>query len=78
MLSGLRKIAIQKESSPRVYALDLLTGVLEPLGTSPYANSSGYDGKRLRFVRTTEGVIWLYTLRAGGQEHFRTALEQYA
>lgn len=78
MLSGLRKIAIQKENGTRIYALDLLTGILETLGVVPYANPGGYDGKRLKFVRTEDDVLWLYAIRGGGQEFFRTALEQYA
>lgn len=75
MLHGERKIVFQKELTTRIYALDLLTGVLEPFATMPFANPTGYEGKRMRFVKTADGVKWLYALRAGGQEFFRVPLE---
>ena len=75
MMHGKRKIFIQKETSTRCYTLDLTTGVLEPAGNMPYANPGTYDGKRARFVRTPDGVEWLYLMRAGGQEFFRVPVE---
>lgn len=79
MLAGKRKLIIQKESSVRLMAHDLLTGVLEPAGFMPYANPAAYDGKRTRFVRTAnDGPQYIYILRAGGQEYFRVATEWLA
>jgi hypothetical protein len=75
MLHGKRKMLVQKESSQRLYALDLLTGIYEPFGMMPYAAPGAYDGKRARFVKTADGVEWLYIMRAGGQEFFRVPLE---
>lgn len=75
MLHGRRKLFIQKESSTRCYTLDLTTGVLEPAGNMPYANPSTYDGKRARFIKTPDGVEWVYIIRAGGQEFYRVPLE---
>lgn len=75
MLHGKRRILIQKEGSTRLYALDLTTGILEPFGTLPYANPATYEGKRARFIRTPDGVEWLYILRASGPEFFRVATE---
>lgn len=75
LLHGTRRIFLQKEGSTRLYALNLTTGILEPFGTMPYANPSANDGKRARFVRTADGVEWLYLLRAGGQEFYRVAVE---
>lgn len=75
---GRRKIAIQKEGSVRLYTVDLLTGILEPAGYMPYANPAAYDGKRGRFVKTVDGVEYIYILRAGGQEFYRVALEWLA
>lgn len=78
MLHGKRRMMIQKEGSNRLYALDLTTGILEPFGTMPYAAPSTYDGHRARFVRTPDGVEWLYIMRASGAEFFRIAVEWLA
>lgn len=75
MMHGKRKIFIQKESSARCYALDLTTGMLEPAGVMPYANPGGYDGHRARFVKTLDGVEWIYLMRSGGQEFYRVPIE---
>lgn len=75
MLHGKRRMLIQKEGSTRLYALSMVTGVLEPFATMPYANPSSFDGHRARYVKTADGVEWLYILRAGGVEFFRVALE---
>ena len=74
-MPGKRKLFIQKEGQSRCYTLDLLTGVLEPAGVIPYAAPGLYDGKRARFIKTDDGVEWLYLMRAGGQEFFRVPLE---
>jgi hypothetical protein len=75
MLHGKRKLFIQKEGQARCYILDLLTGILEPAGVMPYANPTAYDGKRARFIKTSDGVEWVYILRSGGQEYYRMPLE---
>jgi hypothetical protein len=75
LLAGRRKVFIQKEGSQRCYILDLVTGQLDSAGWMPYAAPSGYDGHRLRYVKTASGVEWIYALRAGGQELFRVPLE---
>jgi hypothetical protein len=72
---GQRKVIIHKESSTRMYALNMATRELEVLGTLPYAAPSAYCGKRARVVTTEDGVQWLYMLRAGGAEFFRVPLE---
>jgi len=75
MLHGKRKMFVQKEGQTRCYTFDLLTGILEPAGVMPYANPGSYDGKRARFVKTPDGVEWIYILRAGGQEFYRVPAE---
>lgn len=75
MWFGQRKLLIQKDSTTRLYALNLATRELEPLATVPYANPSAYDGHRLRAVTTIDGTRWLYIQRAGGIEFFRVPLE---
>lgn len=75
MLQNHRRMFLQKEGSTRLYVLNLMTGVLEPFGTMPYANPTANDGHRARYVKTADGVEWLYIMRAGGAEFFRVALE---
>jgi hypothetical protein len=75
MLENEMRLMIQKESSTRLYAYRLSDGVLEPAGTIPYAAPAAYDGKRMCYVQTVDGVRWVYVLRAGGQEFYRMALE---
>lgn len=74
-MHGRRKIFIQKDGSVRCYALNLLTGELEPFGVMPYAAPATYDGKRSKFVRTPDGAEFIYIQRSGGQEFFRVPVE---
>lgn len=75
MLTGKRKLLVQKEGSTRIYVIDLLTGFIEPAGTMPYASPSTYDGKRAAVITTPDGAQFLYILRSGGSEFFRVPLE---
>lgn len=69
------KIIMYKNDSVRLYTFDLTTNILEPAGTVPYASATGYEGHRMCFAKSADGVPWVYILRAGGQEFFRIALE---
>lgn len=75
MIHGRRRVFISKDSSTRTYMMDLTTGILEPGPQLPYNNPAAYDGHRSRFVKTPDGVEWLYHLRPGGQEYFRVPLD---
>lgn len=75
MLHGRRRIFAQKDSSTKTYAVNLGTGIYEGFPNPPYTAPGAYDGKRARFVKTADGVEWLYLLRAGGQEFWRVPVE---
>lgn len=75
MIPGKRKLLIQRESSTRLLTLDLTTGLIEPVGTMPYAAPATNDGKRASIIISPDGAMFLYILRAGGQEFFRVPLE---
>ncbi len=75
LLHGKKKLLITKEGSQRNYILDLVTNILEPFPESMYAAPSANDGKRVRYVKTADGVEWVYQMRAGGQELWRIPLE---
>jgi hypothetical protein len=69
------KLWILKESATRIYTYRLSDGIVEPAGTMPYAAPSGNDGQRAVYLKTVDGVKWVYILRSGGQEYYRYALE---
>ena len=69
------RILIHKESQTRLYAYRLSDGQVEPAGTLPYAAPAAYDGKRVCYITTADGVKWVYVFKAGGQEFFRYAIE---
>lgn len=75
MIYGKRRVMIFKESAQRVLVYKMVTGDLEAGGTIPYASPAGYDGKRAIYMKSPDGVEWVYWLRAGGQEFLRVPLE---
>jgi len=75
MLDENNRIWLLKDSATRMYSYRLSDGMLEPAGTLPYAAPAAYDGHRAEYIKTADGVRWVYILRAGGQEHYRYALE---
>jgi hypothetical protein len=74
---GRRRLFIQKEGATRTYFYDVTTGGWEPGPTVPYVAPAAHDGKRARFIKTPDGIEWIYFFRAGGQECFRVALEWF-
>ena len=73
--SDYNKLIIYKDGTTRLYAYDLTTGTMEPAGTMPYASPAGYEGHRMCYAKSSDGVPWIYIQRAGGQEFYRLALE---
>lgn len=69
------KLIVYKDLSQRVIALDLATGLWEVIGNHPYIAGTAVEGKRIELVTTADGATFLFLLRAGGAEWFRTALE---
>jgi hypothetical protein len=69
------KLLIHVQSSTRILEYRLNDGFLSPIATVPYAATVGYDGHRVCKVTTSDGVKWIYLLRAGGQEFYRYAIE---
>ena len=73
-ITGKRRMMIFKEGSQRSYIWNIITGMLEPGATLPYAAPTSLDGKRTRYVKLN-GVDWMYFLRCGGTEFFRLPIE---
>lgn len=74
-MPGRHRFYMTISGTQRNYIWNPVTGTLEPVTLMPYVNPSAYDGKRVRFVRTADGVEWIYAMRAGGQEFWRIPLE---
>jgi hypothetical protein len=72
---GQRKVITHKEGTNRLMAMNLGSRQMEPLATLPYAAPAAYDGKRLRQIRTSDGVDWLYYFRPVSNELFRVPME---
>lgn len=75
MIYGKRRIFLYKEASQRFLAYRMVDGLMEPAGTLPYAAAAAYDGKRAIYMKSPDGVEWIYYLRSGGQEFMRIPLE---
>ncbi len=69
------KLVVYRDSSQRVLAVDLATGIWEGFGNHPYIAGTNVEGKHIEYVMTNDGVEWLYLMRAGNVEFFRVALE---
>jgi hypothetical protein len=61
-------------STMRTFRLDLTTTQVEGLGTPPYAHGTPSIGNRMEVVTTVDGLNYLYIMRHGGQEMWRTLL----
>lgn len=62
-------------ASQRCYLFNPAIGTLEPFPLMPYAVPTANDGKRSHYVKTVDGVEWIYHLRSGGSEIWRIPLE---
>lgn len=58
----------------RTFRLDVNTLQVETLGTPPYAHGTPSIGSRMAVIETVDGLKYLYVMRHGGQEMWRTLL----
>lgn len=61
-----------KDSTGRVYSLDLQTFQVNGETTTPYAHGSAVIGNRMEIVTTADGLKYLYIMRHNGAEMWRT------
>jgi hypothetical protein len=61
-----------KESTGRIYELDLTKFIWNAATTTPYAHGTAALGNRMEVVSTTDGLEYLYVMRHTGQEMWRT------
>jgi hypothetical protein len=74
-IPGRGRFLVHIGGSTRLYMYNPITGELQPMTPPPYAVPTALEGKRLRHVKTADGVEFIYMLRAGGQEYFRLPVE---
>lgn len=74
-IPGRRRIIAFIAGNLRVAVVNFATGVWDTAPMLPYANPSAVDGKRSMYVKTPDGVEWIYFFRAGGSEVFRLPLD---
>lgn len=61
-----------KESTGRIYQLDLSTFDVKSAGITPYAHGTAALGQRMEIVETVDGLTYLYVMRHSGFEMWRT------
>ena len=69
---GADSIIINKESTSRLYELNLSTFEIYPSAITPYAHGTAVVNNRMEIVKTTDGLKYLYVMRQSGLELWRT------
>jgi hypothetical protein len=69
---GINDIILTKESTGRLYELNMDTFSIFPCGITPYAHSTNVAGQRMELLKTADGLQYVYIMRHGGPEMWRT------
>lgn len=69
---GINDIILTKESTGRLYELNMDTFSILPCGITPYAHSTNVAGQRMELLKTADGLQYVYIMRHGGPEMWRT------
>lgn len=69
------KFIIHIAATSRIYLYHPATGAIEPFSTLPYLAPTTYTGKNMRWIRSSDGIDFLYFARKGGQEYYRIVPE---
>jgi len=71
---GVKYVYINKESTNRIYRLDVVSRTMENAGTIPYGHSTALVGNRMEIISTPEGLKFLYIMRHNASEIFRALI----
>lgn len=71
---GLNSIYFTKDTTQRVYRLDVNTGYVYGGGTIPYIAGTAQIGNKMEIFTTADRLNYLWVNRHGNIEHFRTLL----
>ena len=71
---GVDRIYFQKDVTGRCYYYDVVENMITPSSTCPYSQGTGSIGNRMEIITTEDNLKYLYMIRNGGQEMWRTLL----
>jgi hypothetical protein len=72
--NGGDRIYIQKDATGRCYYYDLVLNDMVNSSTTPYSQGTASIGNRMEIITTEDNLKYLYVIRNGGQEFWRTLL----
>lgn len=65
---GKDRIYIQENATGRLYSYNIASNKVEGFATIPYGMSTAITGNRMEFVRTPDGIEYLYLMRHSATE----------
>ena len=71
---GKDRIYIQENATGRLYSYNIASNKVEGFATIPYGMSTAITGNRMEFVRTSDGIEYLYLMRHSATEFWRTMI----
>jgi len=71
---GVDTIYFTRDATGRVFALNLATLKIDACTTTPYAHSTAVLGNRMEIVSTVDNLEYIYIMRHGGQEMWRSLI----
>jgi hypothetical protein len=71
---GVDRIYFQKDATGRCYYYDVAENMVYNSSTTPYSQGTAAIGNRMEIVTTEDNLKYLYVIRNGGQEFWRTLL----
>lgn len=66
------RIYIQRDNTHRVWAFDLATSEATPSGTAPFVAGTAHAGCGVMYIKTADGLKFIYFRRHSGTEFWRT------
>lgn len=71
---GVDRIYFQKDATGRCFYHDIVKNLVVNSSTTPYSQGTASIGNRMEIVTTEDNLKYLYVIRNGGQEFWRTLL----
>jgi len=71
---GVDRIYFQRDATGRCYYYDVVENTIFNSSTMPYSQGTASFGNRMEIVTTEDNLKYLYMVRNGGQEFWRTLL----
>lgn len=68
------RIYFTKDATGRVFVYNMLTNMIQNAGQIPYGQGTAVLGNRFEFVKTSDGVKYLYMMRHSDAVFWRSLL----